>query len=324
MQDNPPQVPARHQAWSEYWASGTLHSCATSYGGNYAGAIGGFWADALGRLPPGARVLDLATGNGAIPALLWRLHGAAVQVDAVDLAALAPRWLAPEHQASIRFHAGVDIEALPFGDASFACVTSQFGFEYAGRAAALAEAVRVAGMDGWIHLVMHHHCSRLVEVGREELRHHQWLGSEDGLLAAARAVVPVLAAVRGGCAPDAVALQTRERYNRALARIADEAAASPAPDLLLEAREAVHGLVAAVGPDPCPVLDQLDRLAGEWARARLRSAEMVECALDRAQLEALANALRQARPHWDVALAELAQAEGVLAWALSAGPSTPG
>src|SRR5690606_27813515 len=108
------QAPARHDAWSDYWASGRLHSCATSFQGNYAGAIGGFWRAALSSLPAHSRVLDLATGNGAVPALLWDLHRGAAQVDAVDLAHVAPAGLAPEHAASSRLHPVRVIEDLQF------------------------------------------------------------------------------------------------------------------------------------------------------------------------------------------------------------------
>lgn len=321
MHDTRHDPDGRRQAWSGYWASGRLHSCATSFEGNYDGAIGRFWEQAFASLPPGSRVLDLATGNGALPAMLWQMHPAAVQVDAVDLAEVAPAWITPAHGQAIRFHPGVDMEALPFADARFDCVVSQFGFEYADRARALAEACRVAAPDGRLRLVMHHHDSRLVQVGREELAHHRHLVADDGLLPAARAVVAVLAAVRGGRPPDAAAVQARQRYNLALAELAQAAAASTAPDLLLETREAVHRQVAAVGADPTPALEALERLGADLAHARLRTAEMVECALDRAQLDALAQAVRQARPQWQVACAELAQAEGVLAWSLAAGPA---
>ncbi len=318
------QAPARRDAWSDYWASGRLHSCATSFQGNYAGAIGGFWRAALSSLPAHSRVLDLATGNGAVPALLWELHRGAVDVDAVDMAHVAPTWLAAEHGASIRFHPGVDMEALPFADGSFDCVTSQFGFEYARRQPALAEACRVLADGGGLHLVLHHQRSRLVQVGREEISHHQHLAAPEGLLAAAHEVLPVLAAVRAGRPPDSAAVQARERYNRALAELAAIAGRSSAPDLLLETRQAVHGLLAGVGPDPAPVLKGLARLEQDLARARLRTAEMVECALDRAQVDELAHALGQARPGWRVEVAELAQAEGVLGWSLSAAPPARG
>lgn len=326
MQQTPARdaASARREAWSAYWASGRLHSCATSFQGNYGGVIGAFWEDAFASLRPGARVLDLATGNGALPAMLWKMHRGAVQVDAVDLAGVAPDWMGDAHAGSIRFHAGVDMHALPFQAGSFDCVSSQFGFEYGDRGRALAEACRVLAPTGSLQLVMHHQGSRLVQVGREELQHHRLLSDPGGLLAAAQEVLPVLVEVRGGRTPDAAAVAVRQGYNQALVMLADAADGSFAPDLLLEAREAVHRLVSTVGMDPAPALSALERLSADLAQARLRTQEMVDCALDRPQLDALAQALRQLRPGWDLALAELAQAEGVLAWSLSAGPGACG
>ena len=43
-----PDESARRAAWSAYWATGGLHSCVGSFGGNYGGAIGGFWREGEG------------------------------------------------------------------------------------------------------------------------------------------------------------------------------------------------------------------------------------------------------------------------------------
>src|SRR5688572_29452405 len=121
---------ARRDAWSSYWAAGGLHSCVGSFAGNYAGAIGDFWRDRAAALPDGARILDLATGNGALPLLFRDRRGDAIEIDAVDLARIAPRWHRPDESPRVRFHSGIAMERLPFADAGFDLVASQFGFEY--------------------------------------------------------------------------------------------------------------------------------------------------------------------------------------------------
>ena len=265
----------RGKAWSRYWSSGRLHSCTGSYAGNYDGAIGRFWRSLAADLAPNACVLDLATGNGPLPLLLWEARGDALQVDAVDLAAVAPDWYRADRHGRIHFHSGVRMEALPFADGSFDCVVSQFGFEYAERGPALAECLRVMRPDARLALVMHHHDSVLVRVGREELAHHGRLLATDGLLAAAIAALPWIAQARSG------------------QPITDLAATTAA----------------------------LQAYAGELDGARLRTAEMVAHALSPQQLDALQQRLRQARPGLEVATAELAQAQGVLAWSLLAAPA---
>ena len=147
---------ARRIAWSQYWSAGGLHSCPGSFAGNYAGAIADFWQTALADLTPGTRVLDLATGNGALPQLLLQRYGDEVQVDAVDAAQLAPTWFDPSRHPGVRFHSGVMIEALSFEDASFDCVVSQYGIEYAMRPDACQQALRVLRPQGRLALVMHH------------------------------------------------------------------------------------------------------------------------------------------------------------------------
>lgn len=316
-----PDHDPRRQAWSAYWSQGALHSCTGSFDARYSGAIGDFWDAFADALPAGARVLDLATGNGALPLRLWeRDEGASgLRVDAVDLASVAPAWHDPATHAGIVFHQGVAMEALPFGDGTFDRVVSQFGLEYARRPEALGECVRVARPDGGLAFVMHHAGSVLVRVGRAELENHALLVAPGGLLDAAAGVMPWLAAARGGRAPGTEAIQAREAYNRAIAGIGEAIGRSDVPDALVEARDWVHRQVGGVTPPGLPA--SLEALAGYRAAlegAALRTREMISHALDDAAIAAMARDLAAARPDWQVRYEPLAQREGVLAWALRA------
>jgi len=312
----------RREAWSAYWASGRLHSCTGSYGGNYGGAIGRFWRGTFGRLPATSRVLDLATGNGPLPLLLWEQRKGRVEVDAVDLAMLAPDWHVPSQHPGIHFHSGVSMEALPFAPSTFDCVISQFGFEYADRQRALDECLRVAKPEMLLAFVMHHAGSVLVRVGREELAHHSRLLAGDGLIEAARDAIPWIARARtgAGVGDQAAASAARVNYNRATQDLAVAAQASFAPDLLLEAREAVHGLLGLTGGDARESLARLDAYRLSLEEARLRTAEMVAHALEPEQLEQLVHAVHAARPHAVIEVGELRQSEGVLGWSFVAAP----
>ena len=308
----------RRQVWAAYWSTGQLHSCAASFVGNYGGAIGSFWRGHFLSMPVGCRVLDLATGNGPLPLLLWETRRETVEIDAIDLAPLAPAWYGSAHRGSVRFHSGISMEALPFPDGSFDHVISQFGFEYGNRTRALAECLRVARSQATLALVLHHAESVLVRVGREELGHHERLGAKGGLLETARDVIPWVARAKAGVSLGEAALQARVRYNHAMKELAEIAAVSSVPDLLFEAREFVHRLLASVGADPQPTLDALDVYVDSLDGARLRAAEMVEHALDRSQLDEMASQLRAARPDVMVECVELRQSEGLLAWSFVA------
>lgn len=315
---------ARRAAWDAYWAAGGLHSCAGSFTGNYSGAIGAFWAGVFSALQSDQRVLDLATGNGALPQLLHRQFSGrpCPGMAAVDLAAVSPAWYRPGDFPGLAFHAGVAMEQLPFADASFDLVVSQYGFEYARREPALAECLRVLRPSGSVAMVLHHAGSVLVRVGRIELAHHARLVATDGLVEAARAVLPWFARARSGADLRAVpaALAARERYNAAIRSLAADIAGSPAPDLLAEARDAIHRLLAAVSAEPGPALAALDDYAGALGAAALRTAEMIEHALDDAQAAALVAALHRQRPGSRIVCDPLAQGEGVLGWALRMQP----
>ena len=87
-------------------------------------------------------------------------------------------------------------------------------------------------------------------------------------------------------------------------------------------RQAVHRLLAGVhAGNLAAATAALQAYAGELDGARLRTAEMVAHALGPLQLDELEQRLRQARPGLEVATAELAQAQGVLAWSLLAAPA---
>lgn len=317
---------ARRAAWSAYWATGGLHSCVGSFDASYSGAIGDFWRGVFDDLPEGPlRALDLATGNGALPRLLWEHRGdrPGLEVDAVDLARLAPTWLDPGQHAGLRFHAGVAMEQLPFEDASFDLVASQYGFEYARRDAALAEALRVLKPGGRLALVMHHAGSVLVRVGRSELQNQSLLMAPEGLLAATAAVLPWIAMARAGQDPSGEpdALRARTAYNAAVQALASSIAGSDAPDLLLETRAWVNRLLAGTGPDPAPALAALSNYRDGLVAAGLRTGELIENALDEAQLAALVSSVQVARPAGRVQVVDVAQAEGLLGWGLRLDPA---
>ena len=286
----------RRKAWSRYWASGALHSCAGSFAGNYAGAIRRFWEGVFSGLPEQARVLDLCCGNAPLAQLLLELQPrAATSVDAVDAAALAPEWLQrlpPGQQARVRIHSGVDAAALPFADAGMDLCTSQYGIEYVG-AAAIAEVRRVLRPGGRFAAVMHHVDALPVRIAGEDLQHIAWLQQPAGLFAATAAMLRPMAASataegRARLRDDAAATTARARFNALQAELDGRIAAARWPDVLHDARDA------------CAAALQQARAAGEAAGAAalqevqegiaelaLRDRELLECALDEPQLRAL-------------------------------------
>ena len=313
---------ARQKAWSAYWAAGALHSCADSFVGNYSGVIAEFWKPRFKSLMPQSTVLDLATGNGALPLLLWECRQGLddVHVDAVDLAQVSPGWHQQDVHRNITFHPGVAMEQLPFADATFDLAVSQFGLEYAQWPAALHEILRVSRPHGSAAFVMHHPQSIIVQVGREELKNLEFLLRPDGLLDAARRVMPWMAhasAGRQARLQDPEAAAGKQAYNLAASLISQQIDASPVPDLLLEVRASVHSLLKGITAAGCDTqMEQLENLGHALREAALRAAELVEHAVDRQRLNNLVELFQAARPTHRIVCEPIAQEEGILGWSV--------
>ncbi len=300
----------RARSWSAYWATGALHSCVGSFGGNYAGEVRGFWRALASALPVGARLLDVATGNGALPALFIEdvPEGRQLQVDAVDLADVQPAWLASAPAAArerTRFHPGVRAEALPFADASFDVAVSQFGLEYTDTASSVAELRRVVRPGGTVALVLHASESLIVRQAREELRHLAWMLDEAHLLDTGGRLCEALALAatpegirRLEADPAAAAL--RSHYNALMSQASDRAERSPCPDVIVDAQQAIaRALMASRAAGSAAVgQQQLEAMLAQLRESQLRLRELVECALDRPAVEALLAPLGATIERW--------------------------
>lgn len=289
----------RRDSWSRYWASGALHSCATSFDGNYDDAIGAFWRAVCAPLTGTERVLDVATGNGALPRLLVDVLAASARlpmIDAVDIADIAPPWLsglAPEVAQRLSFHPGVAVESLPFADASFDLVISQYGLEYSDLKRSVDELLRVMKPAARVALVLHHVDSLPVRLGRAEIIEIDWLLGSGGLLQRAKRLIPFMArlATPAGAASvqrDPDAARARSQYNEAMRELQQRAGDTAASELLFDSQAAVGELMQQVpGIGAAPAQSQLDGIGQGLRLARLRQAELAAHALDRAAVEHL-------------------------------------
>ena len=162
--------------WSSFWRQGFITTFGAGKVGNYDGIVRKFWVDHFVDLPALSRILDIATGNGAIATLAAEIsegHEKNFFVAATDLAEihseLKANPLALRLRANIQFHSHTPCQRQPFEDNSFDLVTSQFGFEYSNVEETIREIRRVL-TPGWIFIAICHHAdSSLIEKSREEL-----------------------------------------------------------------------------------------------------------------------------------------------------------
>lgn len=157
--------------WTLYWQSDKLESCIAMTSADDAREIAAYWQAFASQLHDFATVLDLASGNGAVPSMMLAEYPG-LKFVAVDKAEIEPpKYLSQTKELeTVRFLPGVDVCNLPFEDESFDAVTSQFGLEYAPLACACKSAARVLKKSGAIRLLMHHVDSEIVRPSKQTLR----------------------------------------------------------------------------------------------------------------------------------------------------------
>ncbi len=174
--------------WETYYRNGHLVSCPVGPEAGYTLELRDAWAEFFSPLADGARVVDIATGNGAV-ALLAQHTAAALgrsfEIHGVDLAQIDPPRYVPDGRTlfgDIRFHPGVPAEALPFEAGSVDALGGQYALEYTDVPRALAEAFRVLRPAAGCQFILHHRDSVIVDNARESLAHTAYVLEDTKIL----------------------------------------------------------------------------------------------------------------------------------------------
>lgn len=317
----------RASVWTRYWSRGAMHSCVGSYDDSYHGPIATFWRAGFDRLATGARVLDIGTGNGPLPKLLLSLESRNdLSCDAIDLAAIAPPWLqqlpAPQ-RSRIRFHSACAAERMPFADASFDLVVSQWGLEYSELALALPEVLRVLAPGGAVQLLLHHTEALPVTLAAREIDHLVWLLCDDGLLdCAAEMIAPMALAGtstgRARLAEDPQANEARELFNAQQELLQQRIEHGSGTEVLSEARQAVATLlITAARQGAAPASAALQDVRTGLQDALVRLQELRRHAMDAPAVTVLAQSLARGAPY---ELDVLRDHESIMGWTLRVTP----
>lgn len=189
-------------AWDQHWKTGALSSLSFRNVTTEAPEAQNAWYYFLNGIPDGAKVLDICTGNGLVPAVLsgfCHQAGRKFEVTGVDHADIDPAKTVKEHRELIEgftFKGRVKAEQLPFEDESFDLVTSQYGIEYTDTASSVPEAARVLKKGGYARFVMHAENSVICRFNRTKVEQGTFFLNESGVLEALDAAVR--AAFEGG------------------------------------------------------------------------------------------------------------------------------
>lgn len=174
---------ASERAWGDFWAQQSRQGGGGCLPEGYRG-IDQVQQDAWRRfaktLPRPCRLLDLATGDGRV--MGW-LMGARRDLKPIGVD-LAPQLPPPPRGAKVKTN--VPMEQLPFEDAKFEAVTSQFGFEYGDIGKAAAEIARVTRAKGVIGLMSHRVDGPILAHNLRRKTQIEWVLREQDLMAVAK------------------------------------------------------------------------------------------------------------------------------------------
>lgn len=288
-------------AWDRFWSYDRQASFGTGKGsGNYGGAIAAGWRAFFAALPRRSRVLDIATGNGAI-ALLAVRAGRDFKVTGADLADVRPAAFVSSSKRdlkAIRFLGGTPAEKLPLADSSFDAVVSQYGIEYSDVKKSLAEAVRVLAPGGRLRFVTHAAEGSVAADTALAVADADFLLDELDLVGrAARCIEAVLGVERGHQSGQLAEIAAQAHYGQfrdGMKALADRLPAARDQAMLASVHQTLTALFEqrqALGLQA--LLPRLDALREEIAAHRTRQRALIASALPAGQVAALGKQLEK-------------------------------
>jgi SAM-dependent methyltransferase len=279
--------------WESYYRGGALASCPVGPGDDYTGELRNAWVEFFSRLPSGARILDIGTGNGAIPLIALDCASAAgnrFEIDATDLARIDPVRDVKDGArrfAGIRFHPQVATEELPFEASRFDAISGQYALEYANVELALSEINRVLAGGGSAQFILHHANSVVAQNARATLDQAALVLDETMIL---RKLRRYLQAARRS---ERAGHNARADLDAALDGLRRAAADTRNPRMLDVTLDAVDKLAAARQVLAPAALDrEVDRFEGDVRASVHRLQDLLRCCQTEPAMHALAQAAR--------------------------------
>ena len=281
--------------WSDFWQQGFLTTFGPSMPDNYQGAVLEFWRAQLATLESGARILDIACGNGAvalIAAETGKTSGKDFQVTACDLAeineSVAGSDAINELRGTIKFHSKVANEKLPFKPGSFDLVVSHYGVEYGDLPHSISEIRRVLAPGGTFVALAQHSDSPLLQAARSESRAYQSVLKDLNILGRVRAYFGALGNPRNQQELQDAMIKARPLSTSVNEGVAAMKKRHPNSDCVKQIQAAINHLAqGAARVESRHRLRTLNAVAREFDFASDRLSDMVRAGLDDASIETL-------------------------------------
>jgi len=263
-------------AWTQHWNEGHAESLPKDRAAGRLGALDSAWGKFFSGIPDRAKLLDLATGGGDVirRAIALGRDFNITGVDLADLTAVSATLPIP----GIEFIGSTDLSSLPFSDATFDGVTSQFGIEYADAAAATHEAIRVLAPGGCGHFVLHHADSAITQGASRSIAAYRSVFAGIGAFQLGRTVFELYRR----SAPRAAIVEAETEFRRAVATLQSRLRNEPAFGLARNVVALLSGLARA--PDfhaAADALRKIDTWEAQIQASTLRKVAQIDAALDR-------------------------------------------
>ncbi len=256
--------------------------------------VGEFWREKFAEQPHGARILDIAAGNGAIATIAAELseeRNKGFFVAATDLADIRADLIGEgktrEARSKIEFHSRTSCENQPFANDFFDIVTSQFGFEYSDIDKTLPEVRRVLAPGGRFVAISHHASSVLIEAAEVELEIYRVALDELDLLGTSKRYFEALGELSGD--PKQLKNATKhaqplsEQINSDMNEFRDKYGDHDCAKSIVDAISFVaRSSTQTTLPDR---LEALDTAESDFRMARARLNDMAAAAMDSARIE---------------------------------------
>lgn len=271
--------------WNSFWSQGFITTFGSTLPDNYTGELRRFWENLFSELENNCRILDIATGNGAIASIAVEelsRSGKTAMICAADAAVITEDIELPstakELRKSIQFFSNTPCESLPFLQNHFDLVTSQYGIEYSDWNRSLSEVFRVLKPEASAHFICHRENSSIVNPSMDEITVYEAAINKYGIFDAASEFIQILSA-----SEHQAGQQNSAHLNKTINDFRLELKGNPLCNLLIaEIAESIKGL-RRLGIEG--TLAQLRNRKSEFEAAQSRLLDMKSAALNNTDIE---------------------------------------
>ncbi|WP_237067223.1 class I SAM-dependent methyltransferase [Microbulbifer guangxiensis] len=186
--------------WNKFWEQGFITTFGDAMRDNYQGPLRELWQDIFSRVKSHGRILDIATGSGALACIALQTSDQLVldlEVLASDFAIIPENIKASDEIASLRkritFFSHMPCENLGFPDRHFDLITSQFGIEYGDWKRSVPEVFRVLNDSGNADFFCHREQAKILKNSKSEIAVYRSALEEFKIFNAARNFAKALA-----------------------------------------------------------------------------------------------------------------------------------